>query len=113
MKKTPDEFNAYRDRMNQKILEADNKVIKRLYSADTLTYQDGALSSKTKEMMGLAVSMALRCDDCIKHHILKCHEQGVTKDEFFEIFSLALTIGGSIVIPHLRRAVEFLEEVPG
>ncbi len=111
MSKLLDEFNAYRDLMNQKILTADNRVIKHIYSVDTLTYQDGALDSKTKEMLGLASSMVLRCDDCIKYHIIKCHDLGVTKDEFFEIFSVACTVGGTIVIPHLRRAVEFLEEL--
>ena len=111
MGKLLDEFNAYRDRMNQKILEADNKVIKRLYGADTLAYQDGALTMKTKEMLGLASSMVLRCDDCVRYHLVKCHDLGVTKEEFFEIFSIALTVGGTIVVPHLRRAVEFLEEL--
>jgi AhpD family alkylhydroperoxidase len=106
-----DEFNAYRDKMNQKILEADNRVIKRIYSVDTLTYQEGALDVRTKEMLGLATSMVLRCDDCIKYHISKCHELGVTKEQFFEIFSVACTVGGTIVIPHLRRAVEFLEDI--
>ncbi len=113
MGKLLDEFNSYRDRMNQKILEADNRVIKRIYSVDTLTYQDGALPAKTKEMLGLASSMVLRCDDCIRYHIVKCHKLDVTRDEFFEIFSVAATVGGTIVIPHLRRAVEFLEDVAG
>ena len=111
MGKLLDEFNAYRDKMNQKILEADNRVIKRIYSVDTLTYEDGALDKKTKEMLGLVSSMVLRCDDCIRYHILKCHDLGVTKDQFFEIFSVACTVGGTIVIPHLRRAVEFLEDL--
>ena len=111
MGKLLDEFNSYRDRMNQKILDSDNKAIKRFYSVDTIAYEPGALDVKTKEMMGLASSMVLRCDDCIKYHIIKCHENGVTKDEFFEIFSVALVVGGSIVIPHLRRAVEFLEDL--
>ncbi len=111
MGKLLDEFNGYRDRMNQKILDADNKAIKRFYSVDTIAYQPGALDVKTKEMMGLASSMVLRCDDCIKYHIIKCHENSVSKDEFFEIFSVALVVGGSIVIPHMRRAVEFLEEL--
>ncbi len=111
MGKLLDEFNSYRDRMNQKILDADNKAIKRFYSVDTIAYQPGALDIKTKEMMGLASSMVLRCDDCIKYHIIKCHENSVSKDEFFEIFSVAMVVGGSIVIPHLRRAVEFLEEM--
>jgi len=111
MGKLVDEFNDYRDRMNRKILAVDNKVIKRAYSVDTLTYQDGVLSAKTKEMLGLVASMALRCDDCIKYHIVKCHEQGISKDELFEVFSVALAVGGTIVIPHLRRSVEFLEDL--
>ncbi len=110
MGKQLDEFNSYRDRMNEKILAEDNKVLKRLYAVDTLTYQPGALDVRTKEMLGLATSMVLRCDECIKYHIIKCHENGVTRKQFFEIFSVAYTVGGSIVVPHLRRAVEFLEE---
>ncbi len=110
MGKQLDEFNSYRDRMNEKILAEDNKVLKRLYAVDTLTYQPGALDTRTKEMLGLATSMVLCCDDCIKYHIIKCHENGVTREQFFEIFSVAYTVGGSIVVPHLRRAVEFLEE---
>jgi AhpD family alkylhydroperoxidase len=111
MGKLLDDYNAYRDRMNQKILAADNTAIKRFYAVDTLTYQEGVLSAKTKEMLGLAASMVLRCDDCIRYHLQKCHQNGVTREEIFEIFSVALTVGGSIVIPHLRRAVEFLEEL--
>ncbi|UCC79791.1 MAG: carboxymuconolactone decarboxylase family protein [Candidatus Zixiibacteriota bacterium] len=111
MGKLLDEFNSYRDRMNEKILAEDNKVLKRLYTVDTLTYQPGALDTRTKEMLGLATSMVLRCDDCIKYHIIKCHENGVTREQFFEIFGVAYTVGGSIVVPHLRRAVEFLEEL--
>lgn len=112
MGKLLDEFNAYRERMNQMTLDADNKAIKRFYSVDTIAYEPGALDIKTKEMLGLVSSMVLRCDDCVKYHIIKCHENSVSKDEFFEIFSVALVVGGSIVIPHLRRAVEFLEELP-
>jgi AhpD family alkylhydroperoxidase len=111
MGKLIDDFNDYRTRMNEKILAADNKVMKRIYSVDTLTYQDGALSAKTKEMLGLATSMVLRCDDCIKYHLGKCHELGVTTDEVFEIFSVANLVGGTIVIPHTRRAVEYWEEL--
>jgi AhpD family alkylhydroperoxidase len=111
MGKLLDDYNSYRDRMNQRILAADNNAIKRFFAVDTLTYQEGALPLKTKEMLGLIASMVLRCDDCIRYHLIKCHEQGVTKEEFFEIFSVALTVGGSIVIPHLRRAVEFLDEL--
>lgn len=111
MGKLIDDFNAYREKMNEKILAADNKVMKRIYSIDTLTYQDGALSAKTKEMLGLATSMVLRCDDCVKYHLGKCHELGVTTDEVFEIFSVANLVGGTIVIPHTRRAVEYWEEL--
>ena len=106
-----DEFNNYRARMNDRILASDNKVMKRIYIVDTLTYQEGALSSKVKEMLGLATSMVLRCDDCIKYHLGKCHELGVTTEELFEIFSVANLVGGTIVIPHTRRAVEYWEEL--
>jgi AhpD family alkylhydroperoxidase len=108
-----EEFNAYRSKMNEKILASDNKVMKRIYSLDTLTYKEGALSTKVKEMLGLATSMVLRCDDCIKYHLEKCHEQGVTTDEIFEIFGVANLVGGTIVIPHTRRAVEYWEELNG
>jgi len=111
MSKLIDDFNSYRTRMNEKIMAADNKVIKRIYSADTLTYQEGALSTKTKEMLGLVSSMVLRCDDCVKYHLGKCYELGVTTDEVFEIFSVANLVGGTIVIPHTRRAVEYWEEL--
>jgi AhpD family alkylhydroperoxidase len=103
------EFNDYRSAMNEKIMAADNKVIKRIFNLDTNTYADGALSEKTKEMMGLACSMVLRCDDCVKYHLGKCHELGVNTDEIQEIFSVATLIGGTIVIPHLRRATEYWE----
>lgn len=105
------DFREYRKKMNEKILASDNKVMKRIYSLDTLTYQDGALNSKTKEMLGLVSSMVLRCDDCIKYHLEKCHELGVTTDEVFEIFGVANLVGGTIVIPHTRRAVEYWEEL--
>ncbi len=106
-----EKFNAYRSKMNDKILASGNKTIKRIYSLDTLTYQEGALSVKTKEMLGLATSMVLRCDDCIKYHLEKCFEQGVTTEEVFEIFAVANVVGGTIVIPHTRRAVEYWEEL--
>jgi len=111
MGKMLNEFNAYRGKMNDRILSEDNKAVKRFFSVDTITYQPGALDVKTKEMMGLSTSMVLRCDDCVKYHIIQCHENGVTKEEFFEIFSVSLIVGGSIVIPHMRRAVEFLDEL--
>ncbi len=113
MGKRSDEFNAYRAKMNEKILAADNKVLKRIYGLDTLTYRDGALSSKVKEMLGLATSMVLRCDDCIKYHLEKCFELGATTIEIFEVFSVANLVGGTIVIPHTRRAVEYWEELNG
>ena len=111
MSKVVEEFRAYREKMNDKILSADNKVMKRIYSVDTLTYQDGVLSTKVKEMMGLSTSMVLRCDDCVKYHLEKCHELGVTTEELFEIFSVANLVGGTIVIPHTRRALEYWEEL--
>ncbi len=87
--------------------------MKRIYRLDTLTYQEGALSTKTKEMPGLATSMVLRCDDCVKYHLEKCFEQEVTTDEMFELFGVANLVGGTIVIPHTRRAVEYWEELNG
>jgi len=104
-----EEFNAYRAKMNEKILAEDNKVIKRFFNLDTNTYAAGELDIKTKEMIGLACSMVLRCDDCIKYHLGKSYEAGLKKEEIFEVFSIATIIGGSIVIPHLRRAAEYWE----
>lgn len=107
-----EEFNAYRSKMNEKILGGDNLVIKRFFNLDTNTYAEGGkLDVKTKEMIGLACSMVLRCDDCIKYHVEKCFEAGLKKEEIYEVFSIALVIGGSIVIPHLRRAWEYLDSV--
>ena len=103
------EFNEYRTKMNEVILGKQNKVINRLFNLDTNTYMDGALSVKTKEMLGLVASMVLRCDDCIKYHLGKCHEQGITTDEMYEIFAVANIVGGTIVIPHTRRAAEYWE----
>jgi AhpD family alkylhydroperoxidase len=103
------EFREYRTKMNEKILSSDNKVMKRIYNIDTNTYMEGALSTKTKEMLGLVSSMVLRCDDCVKYHLEKCHEQGVSTEELFEIFAVANLVGGTIVIPHTRRAVEYWE----
>lgn len=106
-----EEFESFRSRMNERILSEDHQPIKRFFSVDALTYHGGALDEKTKEMLGLVSSMVLRCDDCISYHILECHKRGVTRAEMFDIFSVALVVGGSIVIPHLRRAVAFLDEV--
>ena len=105
------EFNEYRSRMNEKILASDNLVLKRLFNLDTNTYQNGALSSEVKEMLGLVASMVLRCDDCVKYHLEKCHQLGVTSAQMFEIFAVANIVGGTIVIPHTRRAVEYWEEL--
>ena len=107
------EFNAYRSKMNKKLLTSNNLVIKRFFNLDTNAYLDGALPAKTKELLGLVSSMVLRCDDCIKYHLIKCHEQGVNTAEMYEIFAVANIVGGTIVIPHTRRAAEFWEELVG
>ena len=109
MKSQEQEFNEYRSRMNDRIMAADNLVIKRLFNLDTNAYMPGALDVKTKEMLGLVASMVLRCDDCVKYHVGRCVEEGITKEQIFEVFSVASIVGGTIVIPHLRRAVEYYE----
>ena len=103
------EFNDYREKMNEVILKNNNLVMKRLWNLDTNTYDEGVLDKKTKEMLGLVSSMVLRCDDCIKYHLGKCHELGLTTPEVYEIFSVANIVGGTIVIPHTRRAAEYWE----
>jgi AhpD family alkylhydroperoxidase len=105
------EFNDYRERMNDEILGVNNLVIKRLFNLDTNTYAPGAVDGASKEMLGLVASMVLRCDDCIKYHLQKCYELGVTKEQLFEVFAVANVVGGTIVIPHLRRAVEYWGEL--
>ena len=105
------EFNDYRSRMNDRILSQENLVIKRLFNLDSNTYSEGALPVKTKELLGLVASMVLRCDDCIKYHLGKCYEQGISTEEMYEIFAVANIVGGTIVIPHTRRAAEFWEEL--
>lgn len=104
------EFNDFRTRMNERILAIENRPIKRFFGVDTLTYEPGALDARTKEMLGLVASMVLRCDDCISYHIQQCKQEGITDEEMYDIFSVALVVGGSIVIPHMRRAVAFLDE---
>lgn len=111
MGKLAEEFNSYRTKMNEVILSKNNLVMKRLWNLDTNTYDEGALDKKTKEMLGLVASMVLRCDDCIKYHVGKCHELGVSTDELYEIFAVANIVGGTIVIPHTRRAAEYWEEL--
>ena len=103
------EFNEYRTRMNEVILEKDNLVIKRLWNLDTNTYAEGHLDIRTKELLGLVASMVLRCDDCIKYHLGKSHELGITTGQMYEVFAVANIVGGTIVIPHTRRAAEYWE----
>ena len=105
------EFTDFRKRMNERILAEDNQVVRRFFALDTQTYRAGALDVKTKELMGLTASMVLRCDDCIAYHVAQCKQAGVSRDELFEAFSVSLVVGGSIVIPHLRRAVDFLDRL--
>lgn len=104
-----DAFNEYREKMNEVILGKNNLVLKRLFNLDTNTYEAGALDIKTKEMLGLVASMVLRCDDCIKYHLGKCNEAGVSTEEVYEIFAVANIVGGTIVIPHTRRGAEYWE----
>ena len=111
MGKLVEEFDAYRSKMNDRIMETANTNIKRFFALDTTSYAEGALDVKTKEMLGLVASMVLRCDDCIKYHLGKCHEAGVNHDEMNEIFMIANLVGGSIVSPHYRRAVEYWDEL--
>lgn len=104
-----EEFNEYRAKMNDKIVGSNNKILKRIFNLDTNAFAEGSVDKKTKEMIGLSSSMVLRCDDCVRYHLGKCFELGVTEEQVFEIFSIANLIGGTIVIPHLRRAVEYWE----
>jgi AhpD family alkylhydroperoxidase len=107
-----DEYNQYRQRMNDRLLGADNnKVLKRIFNVDTNAYLEGVLSVKTKEMLGLVSSLVLRCDDCVRYHLIKCHENGLTEEELFEVLGIANLVGGTIVIPHTRRAVEFWDDL--
>jgi len=104
------QFNAYRSKMNDRILAAENTGIKRFFNLDTTAYQDGALPGKTKEMLGLCASTVLRCNDCITYHVIQCKKLGVTGPEFDETMNIALVVGGSITIPHLRKAYEIWDE---
>ena len=107
-----EQFNEYRKKMNERLLATDNRVLKRMFSLDSLTYMDGgALDVKSKELMGLVASLVLRCDDCVSYHIGRAVEVGASRDEIVESMSIGLVVGGTIVIPHMRRAVEFLDEV--
>lgn len=104
-------FTEFRQRMNERILAEPNQVVRRFFALDTQAYQAGALDVKTKELLGLVASLVLRCDDCISYHVAQCRDAGVNRDEMFEAFSVGLVVGGSIVIPHLRRAVDFLDRL--
>ena len=106
-----EEFRRYREKMNARIHEEGTLVTKRFFALDGKAYEAGALDVRTKEMMGLAASMVLRCDDCITYHVIRCKEEGVSDEELMEAFSVGLVVGGSIVIPHLRRAVALLDEL--
>ncbi|KAF0110764.1 MAG: alkylhydroperoxidase [Chloroflexi bacterium] len=104
-----DDFQTYREKMNARILDIDNLGIKRFFNLDTKAYENGALDSKTKELLGLVSSMVMRCNDCIDYHILQCVDTGWKDEELYDAFNVALVVGGSIVIPHLRHAVETLD----
>ena len=108
-----DEFDNYRNEMNEKLLGANHLGIKRFFALDTQAYENGALDKKTKELMGLAASIVLRCDDCITYHIKQCAGCDITREQFMDAFNVELVVGGSITIPHLRRAVEKLDQVLG
>lgn len=103
------DFNDYRAKMNDKIFAQKNLTLNRFFNLDMHAYEDGALDRKTKELLGLVASMVLRCDDCIRYHLGKCYELGVSTEEVFEVFAVANLVGGSICIPHTRRAVEYWE----
>ncbi len=106
-----EEFEAYRAKMNEKILGAGHLGIKRFFNLDTMCYKDGALDARTKELLGLVASCVLRCNDCIDYHLIQCVKLGFTDQELYEALNVALIVGGSIFIPHLRRAFETIEEL--
>jgi len=104
-----EDFNEYRSKMNDKLLADNNLIIKRIFNLDTNAYAEGALDAKTKELLGLVASTVLRCDDCIKYHLENSYKNGINKQEIMEAMGIATLVGGTIVIPHLRRAYEFWE----
>jgi AhpD family alkylhydroperoxidase len=108
-----EEFRRFRERLNAEILAEGNLVVNRFFALDTRTYEAGALDVKTKELLGLVASLVLRCDDCVTYHLVRCREEGVSRAEMFETLSVGLVVGGSIVIPHLRRAVDRWSELEG
>jgi len=111
MSQSLEEFRRFRESLNERILQSDHRDIKRFFALDTRAYEDGALPARTKELLGLVASLVLRCDDCITYHVVRCKEEGVTRPEFLDAFNVGLVVGGSIVIPHLRRAVDRLDEL--
>jgi AhpD family alkylhydroperoxidase len=113
MGRSTQEFEEFRSRMNERIMAAGNLEIKRFFALDKHAYQEGALPAPTKELLGMVASLVLRCNDCVSYHLLRCTEQGVSDAQLYEAFNVALVVGGSIVIPHLRRAVAFLDEIRG
>lgn len=108
-----EEFREFRERMNARILGEKDLVVNRFFALDGQAYKPGALDEKTKEMAGLSASLVLRCDDCIAYHVIRCKESGATNEEIWEVLGIGLVVGGSIVIPHLRRAVALLDEIDG
>ncbi len=105
------EFRRFRERMNERILAQENLDIRRFFALDSRVYEPGALPTRTKEMLGLVASLVLRCDDCVTYHVARCVEEGLSDQELFEVFSVGLVVGGSIAIPHLRRAVDTLDQL--
>lgn len=101
------EFNDYREKMNERILQDDNKILHRIFNLDTKAFMEGALDVRTKELLGLVASLVLRCDDCVKYHLESCHKANLNGKEVAEALSIATLVGGTIVIPHLRRAYEY------
>ncbi|KPM31715.1 Alkylhydroperoxidase like protein, AhpD family [Croceitalea dokdonensis DOKDO 023] len=111
MQNNVEEFNAYRAKMNDKLLAENNKLIKRIFNLDTNAFMPGALDVKTKELLGLVASAVMRCDDCVKYHLESSKKSGANKEEVMETLGIATLIGGTIVIPHLRRAYEYWENL--
>lgn len=105
-----EEFRRYRERMNARILSAGNLGIKRFFALDSRAYEKGALDVKIKELLGLAASTVLRCNDCITYHVVRCVQEGVSDEELFEALNVALVVGGSTTIPHIRCAVDMLDQ---
>ena len=106
-----EDFNGYRSKMKEKIMDSDSLIIKRIFNLDTNAYTEGHLDLKSKELIGLTCSLVLRCDDCVKYHLGKSKEVGLTTEQVNEAMGIATLIGGTIVIPHLRRAFEYWEEL--